>query len=350
MDGMQRVARQPSRPMEPAVDPAAWYAEDVAASQAGVFHWEPHELAEIEAATLAYEKSGKPMIEIGRDNFLLPKTEPTLARIKDELKDGVGFALIHGLPIQQYSREQQAILYLGLGSYFGRACSQNYMGHVLGHVKDLGYDYNDPNHRAYHTRDELDFHADSCNVVGLLCLRHAMKGGLSRIVSALTMYNEMLKRRPDLVAELVKPIPRDRRGEVPEGKKPYWYAPIFSYQDGYLTVSGGRKYIDSAQRFPEVGTFSDKLVEAMDLFESLCHELEHYQEFQPGDIQLLNNHVIMHSRTEYWDWPNEPEKKRHLLRLWLEARDIRPILPVYYERINGIVLKDTVLKVPLDAE
>lgn len=344
-------ARQPARPMEPAIDPAVWYARDIAASGAGVFHWEAHELAEIDAATLAYEKSGQPMTEIDRSNFRLPKTEPKLARIREELKDGVGFALIHGLDIQKYSRKQQAVLYLGIGAYIGRACSQNKQGHILGHVKDLGYDYdNDPNARAYHSRQELDFHGDSCNVVGLLCLRHAMKGGASLIVSGLTVYNEMLKRRPDLAAELVKPVPCDRRGEVPAGMKPFWLLPTFGIQDGYLTVCGARKYILSAQRFPEVGRFSDKLLEALDLMERLCEELQHVQEFQPGDIQFLNNHVIMHSRTEYIDWPNEPEKKRHLLRLWLEARDIRPILPVLYERFNGIVLKDTVLNVPLEAE
>jgi hypothetical protein len=347
---MLRAPRQYARPMEPVIDPAGWYAEDVAASKAGVFYWEPHELAALDAATHAYEKSGRPMIEIGRANFPLPAVQSKIDAIRAELQDGVGFALIHGLPIQNYTREQQAILYLGLGSYFGRFCSQNYMGHILGHVKDLGYDYNDPKHRAYHTRDELDFHADSCNVVGLLCLRHAMKGGLSRIVSSITMYNEMLKRRPDLVAELIKPIARDRRGEIPEGKLPWWWAPIFSFRDGYLTINGGRKYIESAQRFPEVGKYSDKTIEALDMFETICAELEHYQEFQPGDIQFLNNHVIMHSRTEYWDWPNEPEKKRHLLRLWLGVPEIRPVLEVFYERLNGINLKDTVLKVPMDAE
>ncbi len=350
MDGMPRVVRQPAKSMERAVDPAAWYAADVAASGAGVFHWEQHELDELRQATLAYEKSGKPLVDIGQGNFPLPRAAGKLAAIRDELKDGVGFALIHGLPINDYARTQQAILYLGLGSYIGRAVSQNYMGHILGHVKDLGHDYNNPNFRAYHTRDELDWHADSCNIVGLLCLRHAMKGGLSRIVSSITMYNEMLKRRPDLVAELVQPIPRDRRGEVPEGMKPYWYAPIFAFRDGYLTVSGGRKYVDSAQRFPEVGTFTPARVEALDMFETISAELGHYQEFQPGDIQFLNNHVIMHSRTEYWDWPGQPEKQRHLLRLWLAAEDIRPIPDVFYERINGIVLKDTVLKVPMDAE
>ena len=137
MDGMQRVVRQPARPMEPVIDPAAWYAADVAAPKAGVFRWEPHELDEFDVATRAYEKSGRPMIGIDRASFSLPKTEAKLAAVKAELTDGVGFALIHGLPIQNYTREQQAILYLGLGSHFGRACSQNHMGHVLGHVKDL---------------------------------------------------------------------------------------------------------------------------------------------------------------------------------------------------------------------
>ncbi|MCD6073684.1 MAG: taurine catabolism dioxygenase TauD, partial [Rhodospirillales bacterium] len=90
--------------------------------------------------------------------------------------------------------------------------------------------------------------------------------------------------------------------------------------------------------------------EALDMYVNLCAELQHFQEFAPGDIQFLNNHVIMHSRTEYWDWPNAPERKRHLLRLWLRAPDIRPVLEVFDERLNGISVPGLVPTVPLDVE
>ena len=348
MDSLDQV-RQPARLMEPVVDRAAWRSEDVTASQAGVFHWTKDELAEIDGAVAAYQATGRDLIEIDRFNFPLPQTSATLADISRELKDGVGFTLVHGLDINRYDRRQQAIAYLGLGSYIGKPVSQNRKGHILGHVKDLGHDYNDPQYRAYHSGNELDFHSDSCNVVGLLCLQHAKKGGLSRITSGVQIYNEMLARRPDLVEALAHDIYRDRRGEIPEGMERTWKVPVFSFKDDYLTVNGGGKYAISAQRFPEVPKFTKAQKEGYDMFAELCIELQHFQEFHPGDIQFLNNHVIQHSRTEFDDW-DEDDKKRHLLRLWLEVPGIRRIHDGFNNRINGILVAGTELTVPLEAE
>ena len=159
----------------------------------------------------------------------------------------------------------------------------------------------------------------------------------------------MLKRRPDLSAELVKMQYRDRRGEVPKGKKPYWLLPVYCYRDGYLSVFGGRKYCDSAQRFDEVPRQSPLQIEAWDMFEALCEELAHPQQFAPGDMQFLNNHVIQHARTEYHDWP-EPERRRHLLRLWLEVDGIRPLIDEFRDQTYGINIGDTPPSAPLDVE
>jgi hypothetical protein len=348
MDSLDR-ARKPARLLEPVIDGAAWRPEDLDATNDGVFHWTEHELAEIDSAVIAYEATGGALIDITSDNFPLPACSGILGDIRHELKDGVGFTLIHGLDIGRYDRRRQAIAYLGIGSHIGIPRSQNKNGHNLGHVKDLGYDYDDPQFRAYHTNNELTFHSDSCNVVGLLCLRHAKSGGLSKITSGIQIYNEMLKRRPELVEALSIDIYRDRRGEIPEGMERTWKVPIFSIVDGYMTVNGGGKYAMSAQRFPEVPNFTQNQQDGIKMYAELCLELQHMQTFNPGDIQFLNNHVIQHSRTEFEDWEDE-DKKRHLLRLWLEVPDIRPIHEAFATRINGIVLAGTELKVPLEAE
>lgn len=348
MDSLDRV-RQPARLLEPVIDGAAWRPEELDATNAGVFHWSAGELAEIDSAVKAYEASGGALIDINAGNFPLPVTGATLDAIRQELKAGVGFTLIHGLDIGRYDRRSQAIAYLGIGSHIGIARSQNKYGHILGHVKDLGHDYDDPQFRAYHSSNALKFHSDSCNVVGLLCLRHAKSGGLSKITSGIQIYNEMLKRRPELVEALSVDIYRDRRGEIPEGMERTWKVPIFSIVDGYMTVNGGGKYALSAQRFPEVPKFTQDQLDGIEMFADLCQELQHLQTFNPGDIQFLNNHVIQHSRTEFEDWEDEG-KKRHLLRLWLEVPDIRPIHEAFATRINGIVLPETELKAPLEAE
>jgi hypothetical protein len=349
MDGLT-TTRKPAVPLEPVVDPAGWYDAELNRTGAGVYDWTAAEIGDIEAALTAFETSGKDLVEITRDDFKLGSAQAKAESIRHELVDGLGFALIHGLPVKNYSRQQAAIIFLGLSCHIGRPVSQNYNGHILGHVKDLGFDQRtDPTARAYHSRNELSFHSDSCNVVGLFCLHEAMKGGVSRITSAITIYNEMLKRRPELAAALAQPLHHDRRGEVPEGKARTWTLPIFCFLDGYLSVNGGRTYILSAQRFPEVPRMTDHQLEGLDYYEELGAELTHLQEFNPGDLQFLNNHVIVHSRTEFEDWPEE-ERKRHLYRGWLEVDDIRPLDPGFMERINGIVVPGMRLKAPLEAE
>ncbi|MDA0241295.1 MAG: TauD/TfdA family dioxygenase [Proteobacteria bacterium] len=349
-DGQGRVARRPAVPLEPAVDPAAWYDGDITRTGAGTYQWETEEIADIEAALERFEASGKDLVELGRDDFPLHAAKPKMERIKNELVDGLGFALVHGLPVANYTKRQSAIIFLGLGAHIGRAVSQNYNGHILGHVKDLGFSRAlDSTVRAYHTSDELDFHSDSCDVVGLYCLHEAKRGGTSRITSAVTIYNEMLKRRPELAAAMAEIFYHDRRGEVPEGMDRTWQLPIFCFKDGYLSIKSGRHYIIAAQRFPEVPRMSDHQREGLDYYEELGLELEHHQEFRPGDIQFLNNHVIVHSRSEFEDWPEE-ERKRHLYRLWLEVENIRPLDPGFMTRINGIVVPGMTLKAPLEAE
>ena len=155
-----------------------------------------------------------------------------LARVHDELLDGRGFVLLRGLPVQAWGRRRSAIAFYGLGAHLGLARSQNAQGHVLGHVRDLGLSSSDPNVRIYQTHDRQTFHTDSADIVGLLCLQTARRGGLSALVSSTTLYNELRARRPDLAAELFKPLATDRRGEVPPGAKPYFEIPVFNWFAG----------------------------------------------------------------------------------------------------------------------
>jgi hypothetical protein len=174
-----------------------------------------------------------------------------------------------------------------------------------------------------------------------------------------TIFNEMRKRRPDLVAVLFEAIETDRRGEVPEGAKPYFSVPVFNWHAGLLSTIYQRQYIVSARRFPEVPPLTDRQIEALDLFDSLANDpaLHLLMEFRRGDVQLVHNHTLLHDRTAFEDWP-EPERKRHLLRLWLAPLEARPLPPVYAERYGsitpgdrgGVMVEETKLTAPLDAE
>ena len=165
----------------------------------------------------------------------------------------------------------------------------------------------------------------------------------------------MITRRPDLAAELAKPWYRDRRGEVPDGKDPWWSLPVFNYVNGKLVTSWQGKYIRSAQRFGELPRFTDNQTEALELITELAEELAFSMEFEPGDIQLLHNHVALHRRSHYKDGPGQV---RHLMRLWLATPDGRDLPTGLVERYGvlgpsgrpaGIHVPGTVPIAPLDA-
>ncbi len=338
---------------------AAWYGPDLAGRDDWLMPLEVNELAEIEAATAALVDRDADIATITASDFPLPSLGPRLrARVRDEVLNGRGFLLMRGLPVERWSIREAAAAFFGLGAHIGSARSQNAKGHLLGHVQDLGLDAGDPNVRIYQTNARQTFHTDSCDIVGLLCLKTARSGGLSALVSAMTIFNEMRRRRPDLLKLLLEPIATDRRGEVAEGEKPYFEIPVFTWHDGHLSAIYQRQYIDSAQRFPEAPRLTPAHVEALDLFDSLANDprLHMFMEFRPGVVQLLHNHTLLHDRTGFVDWP-EPERRRHLLRLWLAAWDARPLPAVFAQRYGGVtvgarggvLVRGTRLNVPLQA-
>ena len=217
---------------------------------------------------------------------------------------------MRGLPVEQWGRKLSAIAFMGLGRHFGNFRSQNRDGHLLGHVKDLGLSSSDPNVRIYQTRERQNYHTDSCDIVGLLCLHTAKSGGLSNLVSSTTLYNQMRERRPDLVQVLFDPIETDRRGEVPAGQLPYFRIPVFNWYAGLLTAIYQRSYIESARRFPDVPALTPQQVEALNLFDQLSDDpaLHLQMELRAGDIQLVHNHPLLHDRTAFEDWP-DPDRQ-----------------------------------------
>jgi hypothetical protein len=350
----------PAMPNQSIEGPSAWRGMDFGTSGDFTHRLTDAEIAEIDAAVKAIARRGIDHIAIDRHNFELPQLGRRLTAIRDDvLLRGRGFMVIRGVPVERHSIEEAAAAYLGIGSYFGKPVSQNGKGHILGHVKDLGRSIEDPTARIYQTTHKQTFYTDSVDIVALLCLKTAKAGGLSRIVSSMFLYNEMFRRRPDLAAVLFEPFCFDRRGEVPSGKKGYYETPIFHWHADRLSVFyGNRYYIESAQRFADAPRLTGKQIEALDLFDALANDPSNYLdiEFKPGDIQLIHNHVILHDRTDYEDW-SEPERKRHLLRLWLCPPNGRPLPPVFADRYGGteignrggIVLPGVAMTTPLEA-
>jgi len=343
---------------EPITAPSAWYGPDLVNSTEWVYQLTDSDIAEIEAAMKPLAAREADIAKITRADFPLPTLGPKLKELCNQVIDGRGFQLIRGLPVDRYSNRESATAYFGIGTHFGNARSQNAKGHVLGHVKDLGLTADDPKVRIYQTTERQTFHTDSTDIVALLCLKTAKEGGASSIVSTMSIYNEMYKRAPDLLWELFQPFATDRRGEIPEGKKAFFEIPVFNYYEGYLSAIYARRYIESARRLEGVPPLTARQTAALDLFDSLAEspELRLDMDFQPGDMQWVHNHTTLHDRAAFVDWP-EPEKKRHLLRLWLAVPGARPLPPVYAERYGkvdigdrgGIIVPGAMMNAPLEA-
>ncbi|MBK4739314.1 TauD/TfdA family dioxygenase [Noviherbaspirillum pedocola] len=327
-------AHEDNQKIVPRLAPAAWSAATLKKDQRWIFKLSQQDITELEAA-LAYTKmQNRAVPGITKEDFPLPQLARKLEDIRAELETGFGVALVQGLPVEKYTKADAGVIYWGIGTHLGRFAPQNAFGDVLGHVYDLGKNPRvDMNARGYQSNRMLPFHTDAADVVGLLCLRPAKAGGLSSIASSVTIHNEIAARRPDLLALLYGTYAYDRRGEEGPGEKPYTMAPIYTIHKGKLYNRFIRNYIESAQRFPEVPRLTAPQIEALDLFDELTRDprFRFDMDFAPGDMQFLNNYVVLHSRTEYEDYP-ETDRKRHLLRLWLFTPGMSDIPPIYKER------------------
>ena len=315
-----------------------WYGSEMESKkEEWILHLSNSEINELDAAAQHFLSKGTPIEHMTEDRFPLSTLGLKLKSLREKLINGIGFFILRGLPIEKYSERESATIFFGIGMHIGHARSQNAMGHVLGHVRNMGLDSSDPNVRLYQTNERQTFHTDSCDVVGLLCLQPARAGGLSLLVSADTIFNEMRKKRPELLQLLLGSIATDRRGEVPEGMLPYLLIPVFSFYENRITPFYQRQYIESAQRFEDAPRLTPEHMEALDLFDELCNspDLNLSMMLEIGDIQFVYNHAMLHDRTGFLDWP-DVEKRRHLTRLWLSIPGDRPLPEIFASRFGSV--------------
>jgi len=321
--------------------PTAWIGLLIQQDRSWVHRLDGDALAEIDAA-LSYAKRAGARVPYSKVLFPLDRLAATLDGILEEIEHGRGFALVRGIPRARYTDEECELIYWGLGLHLGTPVSQNARGHLLGHVRDEGRIQADPNARAYQTNERMDFHTDMLpvDVLGLFCLRTAKRGGASKLVSALTVHNVLRNERPDLLEALYGMFHVDWRGEEPAGEKPCFSLPMYSERDGTITTRiVSLPYYQSAARHGEQYRPAAIQVEALEKVQEIANrpEMMLSMDFQEGDIQLINNHVLLHAREAYEDHP-EPGRARHLLRMWIavdEARR-RPLSDALTERYRWV--------------
>ena len=273
-----------------------------------------------------------PLTQITADDFDLGQCAPLVEHTREELLHGRGIAILRGFPVADLSPDDLEKLFWGLGTHFGHVVSQSRMGDRLGHVLDAS---KHPGERGYRSSRELSLHTDSDDIVMMLCIRQAKMGGINRFTSATAIYNEIAQTRPALLAPLVRGFRYHWRGEQPDGEPPItdYRIPVFAVVDGVLSCIYLREFIDmAAQDLGEPLTKQE--TEALEYFHRLAND-ERFVfniRLQSGDVFLINNYCVLHSRTEFEDDPGA-NNRRHLLRLWLKTtppRVLHPAMRRYY--------------------
>lgn len=326
----------PPRPTAPLSGPDAWRGATLAASpEVWLRRFTDDELAALDDAAARLVATGWPDAP-GASAAGATPVAALCNGLRDELLFGRGFVLLRGLSVDGDPARVAARLWV-LGRHIGEPVSQNARGHLLGHVCDLGYDAADPATRLYQTNQRQGFHTDSADVVALLCLRAARSGGRSSLASAAAAFNAVLARAPELADALFESVATDHRGEEPPGARPWFEIPVLSYLDDRVTVIYQRRYIDSTARFAAAPRLDERQRAALDAFDAVLDDPELHLEMdlEPGDVQLVHNHQMLHDRTAFVDDP-DPARRRHLLRLWLCPPVGRRLPPAFTERYGSI--------------
>lgn len=298
--------------------PAAWMGRDLRIQlQQGNAPW-CYMLSDTDVAELEQAEGSAPedMALIDRHNFPLPSLALRLRQWRRQLNTGLGVQVVKGFPVDRPDAWVRRVFW-GLGHHLGEPGAQNPQQELLGEVKD--YREQDPNVRLYRTPHNINLHCDAADVVGLLCLQTAARGGHSRIVSTVSLYNALVNEQPKLVPHLFEPFKLDGRGERPAGAKPYSELTPSCFDGELLKTFYHSDYMRSVERHPNVA-LSQAQRQILDFYDAKGLDEDFYLDMwlEPGDIQLLSNHTVAHARTAYEDGP---EQRRHLLRLWLSLQN-----------------------------
>lgn len=310
--------------------PSVWTGPELIAKGDWCQQLTDQEVNEVLSAVNDCERKKIPLFETTQDDFRLPVLGERLKSIQQQLEGGRGFAVLRGIDLSSLDAETSKRVIWGLGQYLGTPEPQDRSGSLLHSVTNTGKAIaTSDSVRGYETDDELNFHNDGGDAFLLLCRNISKEGGVSKLVSVGALFNAILDERPDLAEVLQQPFYFDARAQnVSEAK--VQVVPVFTEHMGLLNVLYKRRYITTAQRFSDVPRLTEAQTEALDLFDRLCADpaLQLSFSMKPGDVQIGNNYSVLHSRTKYIDY-DEPERRRHLYRLWLTLEHGRPLPEVF---------------------
>ena len=299
-----------------------WTAAELAADPGWIFELTDAEAADLLATTRAAWREGKPLLAYGREDFNLGRALPKLQAAFEEQRSGRGLALVRNLPRAGVSQAEFELMTWGIGLHFGVARPQGKQTHYVSRVSNEGNAYRTGTGRGYNSNADLDFHTDTADIVLLACYNAARSGGMSMCTSTLAAHNTMARERPDLAERLHDTYCFSRQGEQAADEGPFLTCPVVAVQDGRVFGRWNRNRLKHAQGMPGVPDLTPQQAEALAMLDALMRreDLMFSMWLRPGDLQLMNNHAAVHSRTEFEDH-EDPAARRLLFRLWLAPPD-----------------------------
>lgn len=321
---------------------AAWTVADLQADERWIYALDERARRDMIAAIRRARDPDRPMLDYTRDDFDLGSGWPIIAAALAEVREGTGFAILRGMPRADVTADEFELLTWAIGLHSGVARPQGKASQYLSAVRDAGTAYRTGKGRGYSSNADLDFHTDSADIAMLTCYNVARSGGMSMVTSSVAAHNVMLAERPDLAELLHLPYHFSRQQEQAPHEAPYYPNPIYDRASGVLCSKWNRNRLRSAQTIEGVPAITARQHAAIDLLDEILRrpELMYSMYLRPGDMQILNNHVTLHSRTEFEDH-DDPILKRTLFRLWLAPPDW-PALPESWRPAYGSVEAATV--------
>jgi len=277
----------------------------------------------------AFLVSGVELEQATGADFPFEGVDDLIADIHQQLRHQFGFIVLKGFPIEGLKEEDVKALYWGFTNHVGVLRPQGKNSALMNHVKNVGGVYRAAGGRGYNTNAELDFHVDFADYVGLLCINDAKSGGISRICSSRQIIEDMYQQAPELVQALMQPLYYSRQDEEAADELPYYRTPVVGIEEGWFSCRFTRNHIRYADRHEGALAPTDRQNQAMDWIDQAAQSDRYTfdMRLEPGDLQILNNHVTLHSRTAYEDY-DEPERKRSLLRSWIATPNSQPLSPL----------------------
>jgi hypothetical protein len=302
--------------------PSRWAAADLAADERWVLRLDERARRDLRAAVDRAWDPDRPLLDYRRDDFDIGAAAAPLAAAVAEARHGRGFSLLKGMPREGLDEKRFGLLAWALGLHMGVGRPQGKATHYMSEVRDTGAAYRTTTGRGYSSNAELDFHTDSTDFVALACYNPAAQGGMSIVTSSLAAHACMREEHPSLFELLHEPIHFSRQGEQAADEAPSYAQPVFDFEGGLLFSKWNRNRVQSAQQIDGVPKLSLRHREALERFDSLVRrpDLAYTMFLEAGDLQLMNSHVTLHSRTDFVDHP-EAERRRLLFRLWLATPD-----------------------------